>query len=445
MRRLAFDKATSRRVDVDGRLHISVNNISKADVNPYYGREIPGYEELRLDPDKVYNLLRDPTELEKAAGTFNNIPVLSEHVPVSAEEPMQEIVIGSTGTDAAFTYPFLRNSAVIWVQDEIDLVNSEEKRNWSCAYRYTADMTPGVFKGLRYDGVMRDIVGNHLALVEQGRAGPEVVVGDSQPKGEIMLKSRRALMLQGALIAQISPMLAAGAKVNFVGALDSVTAKNLKSKTPALAKTIVALVGPSLAADEGLEVSDVVAIIDAVQGVDPVGTTEDDDLNPIDDPDATPAVDADGDAMAQVLAFLEGKLSPEDLAEVATIANGPAAAEDEDPEEEDMKKKDPPAMDAAAIRAATIAEVNAIRDAEAAVFPHIGKLAVAMDSAAKVYRLALENAGVDLKGVSPSAFRSMVAMLPNPALAPVSTVAMDAAGISDFKARNPLAATLIRS
>jgi hypothetical protein len=42
-------------------------------------------------------------------------------------------------------------------------------------------MTPGVSpQGEKYDGVMRDIVGNHVALVKEGRAGADVVVGDSK-------------------------------------------------------------------------------------------------------------------------------------------------------------------------------------------------------------------------------------------------------------------------
>ena len=80
---LAFDRS-ARHVDVDGRLHVAASHISKAAVNPYYGREIPGADTLGLDPARVYQLLRDPEELAKAAPTFNNLPLLSKHVPVSA-------------------------------------------------------------------------------------------------------------------------------------------------------------------------------------------------------------------------------------------------------------------------------------------------------------------------------------------------------------------------
>jgi len=178
---VALDRASVRSYDADGRLHVAASNISKACVNPYWGREIPDCRELGLDPNKQYRLLRHPDELAKAADTFNNLPVLSRHVPVSADSHQPYLVIGSTGTDAAFRKPYLTNSLVIWAKPAIDAIESNEQRQLSCAYRYAADMTPGVYEGESYDGVMCDIVGNHVALVRDGRAGPEVMVGDEKP------------------------------------------------------------------------------------------------------------------------------------------------------------------------------------------------------------------------------------------------------------------------
>lgn len=177
----ALDRASVRSYDADGRLHVERSNISKATVNPYLGREIPNYEELGLDPNRRYLLLRDPDEIKRAAPTFNNLPVLSRHVPVSADAHRPELVIGSTGTDASVRGPYLTNSLVLWSQPDIDDVESGKKRELSAAYRYRADMTPGVFDGQRYDGVMRDLRGNHVALVSEGRAGHDVVIGDAKP------------------------------------------------------------------------------------------------------------------------------------------------------------------------------------------------------------------------------------------------------------------------
>jgi hypothetical protein len=124
-------------------------------------------------------LLRPADELQRAANTFNNLPILKQHVPVSAQDHQPNLVVGSTGTDANFVGPYLKNSIVVWAKGAIDAVNSGRQKELSAAYRYRADMRPGVHQGQRYDGVMRDIVGNHVALVSQGRAGSDVVVGDA--------------------------------------------------------------------------------------------------------------------------------------------------------------------------------------------------------------------------------------------------------------------------
>lgn len=177
--RLALDRDSVREFDADGRLRVALAHISKATVNPYYGEEIPDWEALGLDPKRKYMLLRDPEELRKAAPTFNSLPLLRKHVPVSADDHQSEEVVGALGTDAVFSDPYLDNSLMVWTADAIAAIESGEQRELSCGYRYRADMTPGNFHGTRFDGVMRDIVGNHVALVKDGRAGKDVVVGDA--------------------------------------------------------------------------------------------------------------------------------------------------------------------------------------------------------------------------------------------------------------------------
>lgn len=79
---LANDSA--RVKDVNGYLNVVNCNMSKAAVNPYYGRDIPNWQELGLMPDKIYMMLRDPNELAKAASTFNGKPLLRGHHDIHA-------------------------------------------------------------------------------------------------------------------------------------------------------------------------------------------------------------------------------------------------------------------------------------------------------------------------------------------------------------------------
>jgi 8-oxo-dGTP pyrophosphatase MutT (NUDIX family) len=177
---LAFDRQTSRTYDSVGRLHVAATNISKANVCDYLGSEVPGWEELGLDPRKIYKLYRDPDELRKAAASFNGLPLLLRHEPTSAEDHPSELVIGATGTDAEFVAPYLRASLVIWPQHAIDAVENEEKRQLSCGYEYTPVMRPGTTPdGEPFDGRMTQLSGNHVSIVQRGRAGSDVLVGDT--------------------------------------------------------------------------------------------------------------------------------------------------------------------------------------------------------------------------------------------------------------------------
>lgn len=178
---LAFDRsASARRVDENGYMHVASSHITKATVNPYYGAEIPGWEAAGLDPQKVYQGLRDPQELQKSLPTWAGLPLHIEHHVDSADDPQKLTRVGSVGTDVRWEAPYVDAPLTVWDRQAITAIEDGSFRELSCAYRYTPDFTPGVYEGTPYDFVMRDIRGNHVALVEEGRAGPDVVVADRQ-------------------------------------------------------------------------------------------------------------------------------------------------------------------------------------------------------------------------------------------------------------------------
>jgi hypothetical protein len=51
-----------------------------------------------------------------------------------------------------------------------------EKRALSCGYICDVEETEGVWMGVHYDGIQRNIRGNHLAVVNRGRAGDAAVI-----------------------------------------------------------------------------------------------------------------------------------------------------------------------------------------------------------------------------------------------------------------------------
>lgn len=181
---MAFDRDTKREYDEDGRLHVKRSVIAKACVSPYWGREIPEYEELGLDPNKEYKLYRDPNELAKSVETFNRLPIVDSHKEIDANNHAanSRLVIGATGDSAEFEAPYLYNNLVFWPKEAIKEIETNKKRELSPGYRFKAVMTPGTTpEGERFDGRMTRIKGSHLAKVEQGRQGKDVTVGDATP------------------------------------------------------------------------------------------------------------------------------------------------------------------------------------------------------------------------------------------------------------------------
>ncbi|HBZ1194762.1 TPA: DUF2213 domain-containing protein [Klebsiella pneumoniae] len=382
---LAFDRASVRTIDANGRLQISRTNISKANVNAYYGREIPRSEELGLEPNKLYRLWRHPDELRKAAKTFNNIPVLSKHIPDFPTDPPNEFRVGVTHSNAEFDGTYLTVGMSIWDNSAIAGIESGEQRELSASYKYVADMTPGVTPdGEPYDGVMRDIFGNHEALVPDGRAGPDVLVADSLPPELNHMRKYKV----AAIRATLKPLLAQDAD------LEAEVRKAL------------------LALDE------------AEKEDEKENKTADDEDD--DEKDKKKTADDEDDE--------------EDKDKKKT-------AEDEDDEEDDKVSKT--AMDSAIRLAADSATKKAaenfrkIREAEQVVRPLIGDV-VAMDSAEDVYRTALEQSGVDIAGVHPSAYPAMVKMAISQKENSRPVIAQDSASVSEFEKAFPTAGKLKR-
>lgn len=432
--RLAFDRASVRSFDKVGRLQVAISNISKANVCHYYGREIPNAEALGLEPDKIYRLWRHPEELKKAAPTFNNIPLLCIHTPDFPGDPPREYRVGVTHSSAAFDGTYLTNGLSVWDNSAIAGIETEEQEELSSSYQYVADMTPGTTPdGEEYDGVMRDIVGNHVALVETGRAGSDVLVADSLPlELKYMKLDRKGVAIRAALGAYLKPRLAQDAAPKELTAI-----LNANKSPQAIAQAVAKLCKSRLAADMEIEPEELVEIIEASEQ-----TVE---------PEEEVKVTGDSDHEAIISLLREAGVSEEVIAKIAASL-APAAAMDEenDDDKKEKDKVDKPAMDAAIRLAADAAtkkaaeNFRAVREAEQAVRPLIGDV-VAMDSAEDVYRTALEQSCVDITGVHPSAFPSLVKMAisqkENSRPAPL---AQDSASISDFEKAFPTAGKLKR-
>lgn len=401
---LAYDKHSLdsvRHYDENGFLHVDVCNITKEQVAPYYGREIPGWQKLGLVPDKIYYGYRPFEEIEKAAETFNNLPLLSEHVEDGADKKNQHLRVGSLGTNAKAQEPYLTNSLAVYDEKSIKSIESGEKKELSSAYRYDPVFKPGFFDGQKYDFRMENIRGNHVALVKEGRAGSDVVVADSNSitKGEKMSTKLKKFI------------------------------SKLSSKK-------------DMAMDEDLEEALKEAIREEVKEIVPETKVEETITEDADGTDKRKLIDEIG-------GILKGKVDEElwrtiiGKAEKLAYTDSTRSADDEDPvaakdkcasdadfaegvkygeemEKKERKKLDrehesegaKAAMDAASIRLSIMNEFKQKNEAAANVRSLIGAVdPMAFDSAEDIYGKALELNGYNIKDYSRASYRGMVEVL----------------------------------
>lgn len=172
---------TARRTDKNGWIEIRKNPISRVGVFPYSGKAIGG-----PDPNKTYMVFRPPEELGSQAtmDSFRLMPLIDDHgagllgpSEIGYKPAEEKGVHGCLGEEMAFDGRTLYAPVKIW-SERLPKQIKAGKRELSAAFRCKYDWTPGVFEGVAYDCVQRTMRGNHVALVDKGRMGPEVAVMD---------------------------------------------------------------------------------------------------------------------------------------------------------------------------------------------------------------------------------------------------------------------------
>lgn len=301
--------------------------------------------------------------------------------------------------------------------------------------------------------------------------------------------TRKAAMTLGALHGFLKPRLAQDAKLDLTGILAKVTSKNFGAQKPVLIRGITRALdgklakGVKLAKDASVE--GLATLLDALESEkamdDPLPLETDPGAGPpMEDPDKSMDDEGGPDhgAHEQIMAFLQDKLSPEDLSAIQQMIAGEAGdaepedvdgekldsekGEDEDMDEKDKKgaKDEPPPFKGKpevgggmskdsvnkAIKTAVADEraaARATRDAERFVRPWVGDLAMAHDSAEAVFKTALTALNVKLEGVPAAAYKHILEAQPLPGKAPAQTTfAADSASVESFAKRYPEAARI---
>lgn len=169
-----YDTAPINRVTQDaqtGFVHIKNVPIARVGVFPYIKADNSVEMEAKL-----------PTELlsEGTVSSANSKPITDNHpdelvTQVNARNYMK----GFTATNAHVENDTLKVDMTITDKSLIDEIN-KGKQELSIGFETEVVPKKGEYKGVAYDSVQRNIQINHVAVVEQGRAGHSVrLLGDS--------------------------------------------------------------------------------------------------------------------------------------------------------------------------------------------------------------------------------------------------------------------------
>jgi uncharacterized protein len=112
----------------------------------------------------------------ESLASFAAKAITLEHPPILLDSTnTKDYQIGFSGTEVVYDDGFVRAVMTITDKDAIERIMRGDAKEVSAGYRVNYDATPGVTdSGENYDGIQKEINGNHIAVVRRGRAGPQV-------------------------------------------------------------------------------------------------------------------------------------------------------------------------------------------------------------------------------------------------------------------------------
>ena len=169
---------SNREFDNNGFMFVKNNLILSDGVMEYYGSEIGDYVDgEKLEPDKLYKLNISKEELEKSKDKWRMIPIRDGHDWTTTDNVKGE-QIGTIGENIELKeidgINYLMCNLSFNDKQAIDEIISNEKYELSTSYENDLKKS----NNPNYDFEVINILPNHLALVEKGRAGDKVRVAN---------------------------------------------------------------------------------------------------------------------------------------------------------------------------------------------------------------------------------------------------------------------------
>jgi hypothetical protein len=140
--------------------------LSRTGVFTYRNKDGTKRRELRL-PDEVFS--------QKAMDSFRLLPATDEHPPAFlTSDNARDFARGSLGEARrdATDQRWLRGPIMVTDAGLVEKMERGDARQVSLGYTCELEWKSGEYEGEKYDCIQRDILGNHVAVVESARAGP---------------------------------------------------------------------------------------------------------------------------------------------------------------------------------------------------------------------------------------------------------------------------------
>lgn len=194
-----FMELTRRQMTAEGYL-VAAGSLARTGVQDYRAHEL-GLDADGMDPMRIIRLHRPPEEVFDAASmtSFENKPITIDHPPAAVTaDNWAELAKGEV-RDVARSGDLMTGTLLIKAKDAIEAIQSG-KVQLSNGYTFELDMTSGTTaNGHVYDGVQRNIRGNHVALVDVARCGSACRIADSQPDegAKTMADAKRKVTVDG--------------------------------------------------------------------------------------------------------------------------------------------------------------------------------------------------------------------------------------------------------
>lgn len=191
--RTQFIKETDKEIDGNNFLVAYDVPIAKTGIQQYTREEVGDRDG---DPQELVNVYRDHSVFldEKLLETFNGIPVVYRHPDNGRVDNnnFKDFVVGSVSGVYFKNGDLFAKKITIIDKEAIVNVLNKETNELSIGFRGVVKKSPGKFEGISYLYKEDVLHANHLALCENGKAGPRYAINSKKEKKNMARYSKNS-------------------------------------------------------------------------------------------------------------------------------------------------------------------------------------------------------------------------------------------------------------